>query len=46
MKVGKDFQTLVPSWYTDGSNSCFEARHKSNQDFGTPAAPRTLMFME
>ena len=41
-----DFQTLVPSWYIDGSNFCFEARHKSNQDFGAPAAPPTLMLME
>ena len=34
-----DFQTLVPSWYIDGSNFCFEARYESNHDFGAPAAP-------
>ena len=26
------------SWYIDGSSFCFEARYKSNQDFGAPAA--------
>ena len=39
IKIGIDFQTLVPSWYIDGSNFCFESRYKSNQDFGAPAAP-------
>ena len=39
IKIGIDFQTLVPSWYIDGSNFCFEERYKSNQDFGAPAAP-------
>ena len=38
-KIGIDFQTPVPSWYIDGSNFCFEARYKSNQDFGAPGAP-------
>ena len=46
IKIGIDFQTLVPSWYIDGSNFCFEARYKSTHDFGAPVAPRTLMFME
>ena len=45
MNIGIDFQTLVSSWYIDGSNFCFEARYKSNQDFEAPAAPPTLMFM-
>ena len=39
IKIGIDSQTLVPSWYIDGSNFCFEARYKSNQDFGAPEAP-------
>ena len=39
IKIGIDFQILVPSWYIDGSNFCFEARYKSNQDFGAPEAP-------
>ena len=39
IKIGIGFQTLVPSWYIDRSNFCFEARSKSNQDFGAPAAP-------
>ena len=39
IKIDIDFQTLVPSWYIEGSNFCFEARYKSNQDFGAPAAP-------
>ena len=38
IKLGIDFQTLVPSWYIDGFNFCFEARYKSNQDFGAPVA--------
>ena len=41
-----DFQTLVPVWYIDGSNFCFETRYKSNQDFGAPAAPPTLTLMD
>ena len=44
MKIGIDFQTLVPSWYFDRSNFCFEARYKSNQDFGAPAVPPTLIL--
>ena len=46
IKIGIDFQTLVLSWYIDGSNFCFEARYKSNQDFRAPAAPPTLMITE
>ena len=39
IKIRIDFQTLVSSWYIDGSNFCFEARYKSNQDYGAQAAP-------
>ena len=42
IKIGIDFQTLVPSWYIDGCNFCFEARYKSNQDFGPPVVPPPL----
>ena len=45
-EIGIDFQTLVPNWYIDGSNFRFEARYKSNQDYGAPAAPPNPMFME
>ena len=39
MKIGIDFQTLVPNWCIGGPNFCFETRYKSNQDYGAPAAP-------
>ena len=39
IKIGIDFQTLVSSWYIDGSNFCFEVKYKINQNFGAPAAP-------
>ena len=38
IKIGIDFQTLVLSWYIDGSNFCFEAKYKGNQDFEAPVA--------